>query len=381
MSHLPVLELGGDPRERGQQHGSSMREAIARNIDAYLARFQSGGASRAKVLEESEGWHAFICSDNPEYGEEMNAIARASGYSQTEIAMLNARYEITYRVFSSEALKANGVPPQEGCTSFGLFPEVTRSGHTILGQNWDWLQSVKGQTLIQRVRRAERPEDGKPSFVGFSEAGIVGCKMGVNAAGIGLCVNGLVTPEDGANGMRKPFHVRCREVLDAWTYDKALKPVVETDRTCSTNFLIGQADGEIMDIEATPSRCAYLYPQDGIVAHGNHLVREDRVSSEMERLGPHTLFRGHRLDRLLRRHAGEIDLEVICEALSDHFSAPNAICRHPDPALAEPARVITVAAIVLDLDQRILYASDGQPCCAPLQPYSLHGDERASDAA
>jgi hypothetical protein len=55
-----------------------------------------------------------------------------------------------------------------------------------------------------RVKRASEAGTNKPDFVGFTEAGIVGCKMGVNAVGIGLCVNGLVTNRDGVNGFRKP---------------------------------------------------------------------------------------------------------------------------------------------------------------------------------
>ena len=121
----------------------------------------------------------------------------------------------------------------------------------------------------------------------------------MNAAGIGLCVNGLVTARDGANGLRKPFHVRCLEILDAWTFDKALLPVVQTHCCCSTNFLIGNAEGEVIDIEATPDYCSYLYPQSGLMTHANHLVRETRIASQLERIAPHSLYHANRLERLL----------------------------------------------------------------------------------
>ena len=110
-----------------------------------------------------------------------------------------------------------------------------------------------------------------------------------------------MTASDGANGFRKPFHVRCKEILDAWTFDKALLPIVQTDRCCSTNFLVGHAEGEIINIEATPDYCAYMYPEDGLITHSNHLVRETRVTSEFERIAPHSLYRAKRLERLLRR--------------------------------------------------------------------------------
>ena len=212
MAQLTVLELGADPRERGVMHGRAMRPQIRENYATYVERFEAGGATLPVVLEQSDAWGTFIARDNPEYAEEMAGIAAGAELSATEIAMLNARYELTYSVFGAEAQTVNkpAVIEQEGCTSFGLLPEMTASGHTVIGQNWDWLQKVRGHVFIMRVKRSSEPGTGKPDFVGFTEAGIAGCKMGVNAAGIGLCVNGLVTQRDGANGFRKPFHVRCQ---------------------------------------------------------------------------------------------------------------------------------------------------------------------------
>jgi isopenicillin-N N-acyltransferase-like protein len=383
MPELTVLELGSDPRERGKAHGRCMRAEIRDNYATYLERFQAGGAAVPAVLEQSDAWAAFIARDNPEYATEMEGVAAGANLSLTEIAMLNARYELAYCLFGSEAQSINraAVIEQEGCTAFGLLPEMTASGHTIIGQNWDWLQKVRRHVFIMRVRRASEPGVDKPDFVGFTEAGIVGCKMGVNAAGIGLCVNGLVTRRDGANGLRKPFHVRCREILDAWTFDKALAPVVQTDRCCSTNFVIGHADGEIIDIEATPDYCSYLYPENGVVTHANHLVRETRIGSEFERIAPHSLYRANRLERLLRRSVGRIGIDTIHTLLSDHFSAPASICRHPDTTLPEPKRVISVAAAAIDLNTRTLYITDGPPCQSAFQAVPLHAVTPASQVA
>ncbi|HTW65428.1 MAG TPA: C45 family peptidase [Bryobacteraceae bacterium] len=383
MPELTVLNLGPEPHDRGRVHGRSMRAEIRANYATYLERFETGGAARPAVLEQSDAWAAFIARDNPEYAEEMEGIAAGANLSLTEIAMLNARYELAYCLFGSEAQSINqsGMQEQEGCTAFGLLPDMTANGRTIIGQNWDWLQKVRGHVFVMRVTRSAERGTGKPDFVGFTEAGIVGCKMGVNAAGIGLCVNGLITRRDGANGFRKPFHVRCREILDAWTFDKALAPVVQTDRCCSTNFLIGHADGEIIDIEATPDYCSYIYPENGIVTHANHLVRETRIASEFERIAPHSLYRANRLQRLLRRNEGRIGIDTIHTLLSDHFSAPASICRHPDLTLPEPKRVISVAAAAMDLNSRTLFVTDGPPCQSAFQAVPLNAATLASQVA
>jgi isopenicillin-N N-acyltransferase-like protein len=177
MAELTVLDLGSDPRERGRVHGRSMRSEIRDNYATYVERFEAGGAKLSVVLEQSDAWAAFIARDNPEYAEEMAGVAEGAELSSTEVAMLNARYELAYCVFGSEAQTLNSpvVQEQEGCTAFGLLPEITASGHTLIGQNWDWLQKVRGHVFTMRVKRASEPAKGKPDFVGFTEAGIVGC--------------------------------------------------------------------------------------------------------------------------------------------------------------------------------------------------------------
>jgi isopenicillin-N N-acyltransferase like protein len=348
-------------------HGKAVAVEIGKNLEVYLRRFEAAGASRSAIAAVGEEWAQFIASDNPEYADEMRGIAEGAGMPLAEVAILNARYEIAYSLFLGEARQVSGPPMEpDGCTSFGALPEATRSRHTIIGQNWDWLAGVRGQTLVLRVRRPD-----KPDFIGLTEAGIVGCKMGVNEAGIGLVVNGLVTPDDGKGPFRKPFHVRCREILDAWNLGHAIEPVVASDRVCSTNFMIGHGDGEIIDIEAAPNDAAYLYPVDGLVTHANHLVRLRSVRSEFERISPHSLYRGPRLDRMLRRHLGDLEIEHIRAAFCDHMSRPLSICRHEDMTLPEAKRVITVASVIIDLTARVLYVTDGQPCSNDHQAFAL----------
>ncbi|MEN2980987.1 C45 family autoproteolytic acyltransferase/hydrolase [Tistrella bauzanensis] len=391
MTDLPVLDLGPDPFERGVVQGRTLAASIRANLETYFNRFAMVGSDRATVLAAAGRWQAFIAEDNADYAIEMAGIAKGAGLSLDEITVLNARYELTYEVYSIEARRAKGdgaqaapdpqdMPEQEGCTLFGLMPDVTASGACVIGQNWDWLAGLAGNCFIKRVHRDEQPELGKPAFVGFSEAGIVGCKMGVNQAGVGLCIAGLVTAFEGQGAMRKPVHVRCAEILDAWRFSEALRPVLQTDRTCSSNFMIGHGDGEIIDIEATTGHAAYLYPQDGVVTHSNNLVAERRVASQIERIAPSTLFRAERVRRHMKAQSGRIDLDVIRAVMSDHFSAPASVCMHADPKLPAARRNATIASVAIDLTNKVLYATNGNPCHNPFRPYPLAPATAPADA-
>ncbi len=373
MTALPILDLGDDPFERGLIHGRELAPMIAENIDTYLARFAAGGLDKDDARKEGETWIEVIAGQNAEYFEEMRGVAESADLPLGDIAMLNARYEITFGLFGREARAkdiATIAEEADGCSTFGALPEATASGHTILGQNWDWLAGVHGRCAVLRIRRKSGTD-----LICYTEAGIVGGKMGVNEHGIGLVENGLVSDHDGRNAYEKPFHMRCREILDAETYDFALQPIVATRRVCSANFVVGHADGEIIDVETSPDAVSYHYPRDGLVTHSNHFLDDRHGPSQMERLSTSTLYRANRLDRLLRKHIGKLDDGVMQKALADHFGYPNAICRHPDERLPVAKRTMTNAAFVIDLNTRTMAIANGPPCSHAFVTHALDDAE------
>ena len=170
--------------------------------------------------------------------------------------------------------------------------------------------------------------------------------------------------------------MRCREVLDAESFDLALLPIVATRRVCSANFIIGHVDGEIIDLESSPDAVSYHYPRDGIITHSNHFLDPRHGPSQMERLSPSTLYRANRLDRLLRNDFGRLDMARFRAAMSDHFGAPNAICRHPDTRQPVARRTMTNAAVVIDLAMRTMHVANGPPCRNDFVALELDPDQR-----
>ena len=186
--------------------------------------------------------------------------------------------------------------------------------------------------------------------------------MGVNQHGIGLVENGLVSDHDGHNRYEKPFHVRCREVLEAETFDMALLPILASRRVCSANFMIGHADGEIINLETSPDAVSYHFPNEGLITHSNHFLDKRHGPSQMERLSTSTLYRANRLDNLLRKDIGKLDIKNYQAAFADHFGTPNSICRHPDLNQPEAKRTMTNASFIIDLGTKTMHVADGQPC-------------------
>lgn len=372
MRPIPSLTVGNDPRERGRLHGARFEREITDNLSTYMRRFEASGLGCADALAEGEKWLNAIKRQNESYAEEMAGIAEASNQREAAIAVLNARYELAFSLFGKDAVRDESKREEllsigpDGCTTFGLLPEVTADGHTWLGQNWDWLEGVHTRNFVLRVKRSNGA-----SYICLTEAGIVGGKMGVNENGIGLVENGLASSHDGSNPFEKPFHMRCREVLEAEDYEEALRPIVKTRRSCSANFMIGHCDGEIIDLETSPGRVTDIHPVEGILTHSNHFVTGGHGDSQMEKLAPSTLFRAARLRRLLGRTAGSITIDDMKSATADHFGAPNAICRHPDERRPPAKRTMTTGAVLIDLSERVMFVADGPPCSYPYVPFRI----------
>ncbi len=364
MSSLPILDLTGDPKARGRTHGAALAPLIKNNIETYLARFEAGGIAREDTLAEGARWADRIAQFDPDYAAEMTAIAEAAGLDLAPIGMLNARWELTYSLYAKEASYGQ----VDGCTAFAALPEATRTGATLLGQNWDWLKQLIGHMAVLRCRR-----DNAPDFMCITQAGIAGGIMGLNEAGIGLVVNGLTTDREGADPERKPFHLRVREIMGAESLATALRAILEAPRVCSANFLLGHAEGEAIDVEAAPDDAATIYPEDGVLTHANHFEALPSVTSTIERNRPSTLYRARRLKKLMRQANRPVDVDLMQGLFTDHFSHPHAICAHPDETEPETNQGGTVVSVILDLTNRVLYATNGPPCENEYQEYRLAG--------
>ncbi|HEX76934.1 MAG TPA: hypothetical protein G4O03_00735 [Dehalococcoidia bacterium] len=365
---FPVVSVKGKPFDCGLQHGSQAREQIRRNVDLYFDLWGAlWGAKRPEVLERCRKFVPVIGEYDADILEELEGVARGADLSLEEIIALNARYELVW---------AQSLSPQhgsDGCTSVAALPQVTKDGHTLLGQNWDYKPRFQGLSIILEVE-----QETKPNLVTQTEAGIIGFK-GMNSAGVGVCVNGLVSNRDRFDP-RTPFLIMMRGILNADSFSRALKAVLGTKATVSGNLLIAHRDGEVIDLEVTPEDVGFLYEEGGILAHSNHFVaftnREDLIDTFKPAI-PDTLFRIHRARRLMELDKGHIDVDSFQRMFKDHFSYPNSICRHADARDEEPRQLATLSSVIMDLEERALYMTEGPPCqneYRKLSPPSLMKD-------
>jgi isopenicillin-N N-acyltransferase like protein len=262
-----------------------------------------------------------------------------------------------YSAKARQAPRARTRLPAE-CSAYAVVPAPGQDGPAIIGQNWDWLLHAAQTLVVLEVR-----QDDGPDFVTVVEAGLL-AKTGMNAAGLGLVTNALVTDADvGEPGL--PYHVLLRAVLDCATVTEVLEALQAGPRSSSANYLVAHASGSALDIEAAPgdfTRLYPLFPEDGVLLHTNHFLAGIHPTDLALWAMPSSWVRLQRL-RAARARTRD-DFRAL---LTDHADHPHSVCAHPDPADHPCEQGTTVASVLMDLTEKHIWLAAGNPCQAPYE--------------
>jgi isopenicillin-N N-acyltransferase like protein len=363
---MPRISLTGPPRQRGRQYGEQARARVHRSMAAYQRVFAHyADWSWAKVVRQASRYTRAIEDYAPAAIEEMRGIAEGAGVTFGDVLALNVRSEVMFASAGQGRGNLSTVLANE-CSAFAVLPEATLNGHTLIGQNWDWLLHARDTVLLVEVRR----DDG-PDYMTIVEAGLL-AKTGVNAAGVATCTNTLVSLlNEQPAGV--PYHVVLRKLLDAEAITDGVSAVISADKALSANYLLGHVDGLAIDLEVIPggaTSARVLMPERGLLAHTNHYLSPEYVpSGNWLAINPSTFFRLHCLRSALERQAPDITVESLRSALSDHRNFPQGVCAHGDERRGEYERYATIASVIYDLDAHEIHLSAGVPCGGSYRTY------------
>jgi isopenicillin-N N-acyltransferase-like protein len=358
----PSVTVAGPARERGRQYGEQARDRIGRSIEAYGAVFRElAGLDRDASREYARAYVPAIEAFLPAALEEMAGIAEGAGVPVDDVLALNVRTEVMY---AAEARRALGRVPSE-CSAFAAIAPATAGTSALAGQNWDWLPHAFDTVVVLE----SRPDDGPP-FVTVVEAGLL-AKAGVNGHGLAVMTNALCSEYDrGEPGV--PYHVLLRALFACPDLATALAVLQAPSRSSSANYLLAHRDGQAVNVEAAPGgfrELSLLFPDDsGLLLHANHFLCGELPGAQLSRVVmPSSPFRLDRLTRLASADRGRLTAASFQRMLADHAGHPRSICGHPDEALAFYDQGATVASLVADLGDGVLYVADGPPCETPFR--------------
>lgn len=350
------IKVSGTPYERGFQYGSQAKERIYKVIEEYRVLFEKEAfISWDRAYELSKPYRKEIEKYRPDLVEEMKGIADGAGLDFNTILTLNCRSEIMF---------AKADIAEDACTTIGVPPEASENGHTLLAQNWDWWSMGYGTTVLLEV---EQKPFAKAIII--SEAGLVGGK-GLNDCGIALSMNAM-SVKKGKLGV--PLQVLLRGALSCKTIPKAIDAIAKANRAGSACVGLAGADGLLLFIEYAPNDLDILLSEGEPCCHSNHwLSLKMNLGPEAKNYSYNSTF--IRLDRARRlvKKEDKLSVEKIFEILSDHAGYPDGVCRHDDETLPIYHRHSSVWSMVIDVNEKIIYLTEGTPCKFKPKEYKLY---------
>jgi isopenicillin-N N-acyltransferase-like protein len=330
-------------------------------LEGYESTFRHyTGWDWPRVQREARPFEEPIAELYPSAVEEMRGIAAGAGIDFEDVLAMNVRTEVMFSAKARKAAEGRRLPLE--CSSFAVLPQASADGHTLVGQNWDWLLHCFDTVVVLEVEQPDAPD-----FVTVVEAGLL-AKAAMNSSGVGLATNALVTERDlGQPGI--PYHVILRAILDCETLTDVVSTLQHGMRSSSANYLVAHRDGIAMDIEAAPGDFSDLhlrFPERDVLVHTNHFLSPEAREGDISLWAmPDSAVRFDRTRTAVERDIGSITPKSLGTLLADHADYPSSVCCHPDPREAEPERGATVASVIMDLDARTMWLADGHPCTVP----------------
>jgi isopenicillin-N N-acyltransferase like protein len=288
-----------DPRLRGEAFGRAHADRVRHTVEIYRRLCDLSAGRRVRASDDEH--------------DELQGIADGAGVDVRELLAVNARTELT--------------SGRHECSVIG--------DGDILAQNWDWHPDLGESTLLWIVH-----ENGG-WFATLTEAGML-AKIGMNDAGLGVCLNLLRCSEDG--GLEgTPIHLLMRRTLACRSVPEAIE-LLTTARVSASSAVTVATPGELATVELSPGGANVV--RGG--THTNHFLQapplgEDVIESESTR---------PRLDAIRRL--------PLREALRSH-----PVCQHVDESEPWEDRTETLASVIMDLAALRMELAAGQPCTVP----------------
>ncbi|MEM9176281.1 MAG: C45 family peptidase [Myxococcota bacterium] len=340
-----IIELGGDDASIGAQYGEQARPEIHAVVDYYETLFTGlpeavGDALRRHAEKLTERIHTLT----PHLARQIEATADAAGVDRAALFRVNARSE----------LFAFAIPE---CTA------IYSPASAHLAQNWDFGPDLLERTVLLRIEL----EDGR-RLMTLTEAGMLG-KIGLNADGIGVCLNMLVS-NARVDGL--PIHVLLRWLLEARSREEVETRLKTVGHGRIGNVLIGSTEGWGINMEFGGASFRRDDVHDRNFVHTNHLL--EATASEVD-------FVHNSIMRFDQAHAQSgpdrgLDFGALDAILSDRSNA-----EHP---IHVPVRTLggmtfgTLYTVIMDLPARTLHLRKGQDPAVAYETHAVVGPPPAS---
>jgi len=333
---IPYIEASGSPWDIGHRIGLELRgnfQVLKGRFDDRIEKSMGNEAFRKKVgpLISFSEQHVPLCV------EEIRGMAEGADVPFVSLFGMNAMQEIMFQ--------------PRGCSSLAVPQDGTQDGVVLLAHNEDNDHALSDHTYLIKGE-----PDEEPAFLAFAYGGFT-LNQGFNDRGIGSVGNALYS-NDLKPGI--PKLLAYREIMRSTFIEDAIRRCIRPERANGNNHIIANEDGEIYDLEVSAMRYGLIYAGGSFLAHTNHFTKAGMLDLDGWADLLNSRIRLNRLNRMLEERFGRIDIETLKVILSDHVNYPKSICKHVEAGVNET--VATIGSVIIDLTNRSLMATSGNPC-------------------
>jgi isopenicillin-N N-acyltransferase-like protein len=350
---IRVLNLSGDARNIGRQHGeqvSDLRLQIQNSIQIRLTELRKGDPDFSHQLKEiTQIWE----KHTPETLEMLLGIAEA----------LDLKWEeyFTYTIASYLTSCLSKPSQSEGCSTWAANGKITRDGAPILAKNRDYHPDHQPLQCLARIK----PTHGNP-FLCLTSAGSPGVfSSGINSAGLAV-VDTFIPSTDIGPGIAR--YTLMMDILQNFiTVKEAINYLPTRPHFGDGSVTVLDAQGEMAVFEIAHSVQSVRLSDAGFIGSTNHFTARETCSLWVDKEQVH--LRGNSQGRLriiedaLRSAKGQVDIPWSQALMGQHGDSLSALCRHAE---IDPLAV-TISCVILLPQQASMYVANGHPCQTPFE--------------
>ncbi|WP_034057199.1 C45 family autoproteolytic acyltransferase/hydolase [Lacinutrix jangbogonensis] len=337
---LKTVSFSGSGYQLGLQHGKQLKKEIREIITAWKENTsKSLGKDANLVLKNFFEYAKFddaIKKWTPKLYEEIKGIAEGSDQQLNDVLVLNLLDEFWVYIndLNNHHCSGLGVPAKNGKPGF-------------ISQNMDLENFTDDFQVLMRLNKTKN----RPEQLILTHPGLIALN-GLNAQGIGVCVNTIMQLKASSSGLPVAFIIR--HIINTTDKEEVLDFIQTVNHASGQNYIIG-IKGEIYDFEASANKVVRYNPnnENGTVYHTNHPVANDDLKPWYAKYNPNlndelkpTKSNSYlRFKAVESRMADNLEISdvLIKEALRSKDNVKNPVCRTNN----KDGRGFTFASVIM----------------------------------
>ncbi len=381
-----VVRLKGSPYRMGVEYGRRCAKEIADAIATFhlvgkialTPGYRSGHPTILRMLSAFLPFSSQKAALRSLSAKYLDAIQRYSPETLDEMKGISEGAQVRYE----DVVYLNVFPEAvEGCSTWVACGAATTTGEPLLAMNTDAFKPNRRAQIVLSVE----PE-GAYRHIGTALAGIVTPHHGINEHGLAIAYMSLLARKPDTRTFGVPAYMivsrilrRCANVHDALqeltrvSLSSAPSAFFFADKQRAARVETALCEYDTRVIEDGADGCCMRPSLERTVKH-------ETTFTMMPQMTVNAVPRTRRMDQLLRKYSGRLDVQTMMDIAKDHGEAETAgksICQHS----RSPLGGVTIGSFVAKPRDGKIWVTHGNPCRKEYREFAIQPETEWSDTA